>query len=130
MDYLAMPWATLTPDQAKKMLALSVTFTAKYASLGLPVFNPIMHSRPLVEELQRLQLEPIPHKTWLYLDSSFLKSADRLIVLAEDELWVNSKGVHYEIGYMEAQQKPILWAYSTDGTADFGGFQLFNQPRV
>jgi nucleoside 2-deoxyribosyltransferase len=130
MDYLAMPWATLTPEQAKKMMALSVTFTAQYAALGLPVFNPIMHSRPLVEELQRLNLPPIPHAHWLQLDSSFLKSASRLIVLAEDELWAHSKGVHYEIGYMQAQERPIVWAYTADDTANFGGFQLFAKPKV
>lgn len=79
-------------------------FASKLMQQGNIVFSPISHSHPISLEMDNnLDLD-----FWLNQDNAFLDWCDEMYVFKQ-EGWEESKGVKYEIEYINKLNKPISY---------------------
>lgn len=74
-------------------------------SNGIPVFCPIAHGHGIQNAGTTL---PHTYDVWLNLDDYFLDMCDGVIVCKMPGL-EKSRGVAYEVGYVRASGKPVVY---------------------
>jgi hypothetical protein len=94
--YLASPYSHPDHQIREARYRAACRKAAQYASKGLAVFAPIVHSHPLVPYMKADQC--MDFDLWMRLDLPLLKAADELHVLCI-EGWRASRGVTREIEF-------------------------------
>ena len=102
--YLASPYSNPDPAVREARYMAACRKTAQYASKGLAVFAPIVHSHPLVPFMD--QKDCMNFDLWMKMDLPLLKDADELHILCIDG-WRASRGVTREIEFATAIGIPV-----------------------
>lgn len=102
--YLASPYSHPDADVRQARYHAACRKAAQYATKGIAVFAPIVHSHPLVPYMPAEQV--MDFDLWMRMDLPILKDADELHVLCI-EGWRGSRGVNREIEYAEQCGIPV-----------------------
>jgi nucleoside 2-deoxyribosyltransferase len=107
--YLASPYSHPDHQVREHRYRAACRKAAEYASKGIAIFAPIVHSHPLVpymaaEDCMNFDL-------WMKLDLPLLKDADELHVLCIDG-WRTSRGVTREIDFATELGIPVKQVFA------------------
>ena len=102
--YLASPYSHPDAEVREARYQAACRKTAQYASKGLAVFAPIVHSHPLVPYMAAEDC--MSFDLWMKMDLPLLKDAAELHVLCI-EGWRTSKGVAREIEFATSLGIPL-----------------------
>lgn len=102
--YLASPYSHADPAIREERYIAACKKTAQYASKGIAIFAPIVHSHPVAAYMD--PADCLNFNLWMKLDLPILKDAAELHVLCIDG-WRTSKGVTREMEFAEQCGIPI-----------------------
>jgi nucleoside 2-deoxyribosyltransferase len=102
--YLASPYSHADQEVREHRYHAACRKAAQYASKGIAVFAPIVHSHPLVPYMKAEDC--MNFDLWMKLDLPILKDADELHILCI-EGWRASKGVTREVEYATQLGIPV-----------------------
>jgi len=103
MIYLASPYSHPSADLREERYLTAMKFVVHYASLGLPVYSPVVHWH---EAAKRFAL-PTSAKFWERQNKHMLQLASCLAVLELDG-WEGSAGVQQELEWAQESGIPII----------------------
>ena len=107
--YLASPYSHPEPSVREARYIAACKKAAQYASKGIAIFAPIVHSHPLVPYMDAKDC--MNFDLWMKLDLPILKMADELHVLCIDG-WRSSRGVTKEIDFAHALSIPVKQVFA------------------
>lgn len=107
--YLASPYSHPDPAVRETRYVAACKKAAQYASKGLSVFAPIVHSHPLVPYMD--PKDCMNFDLWMKLDLPILKDAYEMHVLCI-EGWRSSRGVTREIQFAELNEIPVIQVFA------------------
>lgn len=101
--YLASPYSHPDQEVREARYRAACRKAAQYATKGIAVFAPIVHSHPLVPYLPKEQC--MDFDLWMRLDLPLLKDAAEMHVLCIAG-WRESRGVTREIEFADYNKIP------------------------
>ncbi len=110
MIYLSCPYTHCDPSVREYRYRTSCRVAAKLMESGIVVFNPLSHSVPLCEFLDKKNFD---HEFWMSIDLPILCRCDELLILGLP-CWTESRGVKAEMFEALGLQKPITLIEEAD----------------
>lgn len=107
--YLASPYSHPDHEVRQGRYHAACRKAAQYATKGIAVFAPIVHSHPLVPYMPAEQC--MDFDLWMKLDLPILKDAAEIHVLCI-EGWRESRGVKREVEYADLNGIPIKHVFA------------------